>query len=238
MKKLLTSLILLSIMSLTLISCEEKSKPIGPLVTFTRELPIYKKSDMDPRLKRHPQAVMMYEEAGSSPASAFDLGNFYKNDLKDYQEAIVWYTRAYEKGYKKAANNMASAYVDLVDYDNAVKWYKISISKGNEKSYFNLAYVYDKYLKDKTNAIKYYDLDIMKNFNKDAITNLGLLYAKEKEYIKSAAYFFNLITYYTKKETVLKYLRDDLKYSEETIKKGYELQLTMPGLHDRYKGGI
>ena len=31
----------------------------------------YKKSDMDPRLKKYPQAVMMYEEAGSSPASAF-----------------------------------------------------------------------------------------------------------------------------------------------------------------------
>ena len=67
---------------------------------------------------------------------------------------------------------------------------KFQSQKEMKKSYFNLAYVYDKYLEDKANAIKYYDLDIMKNFNKDAITNLGLLYAKEKEYVKSAAYFF------------------------------------------------
>lgn len=42
---------------------------------------------------------------------------------------------------------------------------------------------------------------------------------------------------YTKEE-VLNYLKNDLKIDNETIKKGYELQLTMPGLPRRYTGGI
>ena len=69
--------------------------------------------------------------------------------------------------------------------------------------------------------------------------NIALLYIEKKDNIKASAYLLTLIEYpdYTKEE-VLNYLRNDLKIDNETIKKGYELQLTMPGLPRRYKGGI
>ena len=235
MRKLLTSLILLSVMSLTFIACEEK-KPLGE-ERQRKSIFYYKKSEMDPRLKRYPEAIMMYEEAGSSPASAFDLGLFYEDDLGDYNEAIVWYTRAYDKDYLKAANNMAIIYRKLKDYDNAIKWYEISISRGITASYINLAVLYHHYLKNNEKAVKYYNLDI-KLGHSQPINNMGVLYADNNEPIKASAYFINLIKYRSNKEEMLTHLRDELKYSEETIKKGYELQLTMPGLIYRYKGRL
>ena len=244
MKKLLTSLILLSIMSLTFIACEEKSKPIKRYTKNdlfeSAKYVHYKKSDMDPRLKRYPKAVMFYEEAGSDPSSAFDLALFYEDTLKDYNEAIIWYTRAYEKDYFKAAHNMAISYTSLKDYENAIKWYKISISKGITDSYFNLGLLYENTIKDKEQALKYYKLDTKLGTvdSIESIENLTVFYSKQKDYVTSTAYYFAIAAILNNKDELLKYLRNDLKYSEETIKKGYELQLTMPGLIKRYKGGI
>ena len=241
MKKLLTSLILLSIMSLTFIACEEREKAT---IVYTADEPMgsaqyfhYKKSDMDPRLKRYPKAVMFYEEAGSDPSSAFDLALFYEDTLKDYNEAIIWYTRAYEKDYFKAAHNMAISYTSLKDYENAIKWYKISISKGITDSYFNLGLLYKNNLEDKEQAIKYFKIHAALG-NLESIDNLALIYIRQKDYIKGAAYYFAIVALLDNKDKLLKYLRNDLKLSEETIKKGYELQLTMPGLKKRYKGGL
>ncbi|WP_419767539.1 hypothetical protein [Arcobacter sp.] len=48
----------------------------------------------------------------------------------------------------------------------------------------------------------------------------------------------NLIEYGKPKEYIISFLKEKWNLSDETIKKGYELQLTMPGLPRRYKGGI
>ncbi|NQY51937.1 MAG: sel1 repeat family protein [Campylobacteraceae bacterium] len=238
MKKLLTSFILISLMTISFTACEEKK----PLKMQRMDMTAgkyfhYKKADMDPRLKRYPQAEMMYEEAGSSPASAFDLGNFYTDKIKDYDEAIMWYERAHEKDYEKAANNIGMAYEDKKDYDNAIKWYEIAILKEDKYAYFNLALMYKRKLKDYPNAIKYYKMDI-KTGSLKSIKNLGLLYAQLNEPVKASAYLLNWVVYMSNKDEILKHLRTKLKYSEETITKGYELQLTIPGLKKRYKGGI
>ena len=49
----------------------------------------------------------------------------------------------------------------------------------------------------------------------------------------------NLIAYpnFTKEE-VINRLKNHYKFDNETIKKGYELQLTMPGLPRRYTGEL
>ncbi|MGB5917835.1 hypothetical protein, partial [Arcobacter sp.] len=93
-------------------------------------------------------------------------------------------------------------------------------------------------LKDYPNAIKYYKLAI-KRESIEATKSIATLYNELGDNIKASAYLLTLIEYpnYTKEE-VINYLRNDLKIDNETIKKGYELQLTMPGLPRRYKGGI
>ena len=89
----------------------------------------------------------------------------------------------------------------------------------------------------KENAIKYYNLDIgLGSFQ--AVKNMANLYSEYNEPVKSSAYFVSLLEYGSDKNKLLSHLKNTLKYSDETIKKGYELQLTMPGLKYRYKGGI
>jgi len=48
----------------------------------------------------------------------------------------------------------------------------------------------------------------------------------------------NLIEYGETKEYIISFLKEKWNLSDETIKKGYELQLTMPGLPRRYKGDL
>ena len=237
MIKLLNALILLSIITFTFSACEEKPKNIRTMDMTAGKYFHYKKADMDPRLKRYPVAVMMYEEAGSSPASAFDLGNFYTDKIIDYNEAIVWYTRAYEKDYIKAAHNIAMAYEEKKDYDNAIKWYEISLSTGLNYSYFNLALLYDNTIKNREKAIKYYKLDGELGGIK-SLQNLTFLYRKENNHVMATAYYFVISAITDDKPKVLKYLRNKLKYSEETIKKGYELHQTMTGKMAKFKGGL
>lgn len=47
-----------------------------------------------------------------------------------------------------------------------------------------------------------------------------------------------LIEYGETKDFIYSFLKEKWKLSDETIKKGYELQLTIPGLPRRYKGKL
>jgi len=47
-----------------------------------------------------------------------------------------------------------------------------------------------------------------------------------------------MIEYGNTKEKIISFLKEKWNLSDETIKKGYELQLTMPGLPRRYKGDL
>jgi hypothetical protein len=65
--------------------------------------------------------------------------------------------------------------------------------------------------------------------------------------IKAAAYMFNSIVYFSNgsktkekkelKETI-KFLKDEWNLDDQTIQKGYELQLTMDNLPKKYRGGL
>jgi hypothetical protein len=73
----------------------------------------------------------------------------------------------------------------------------------------------------------------------ESLKGIASLYYNEKDYIRTAAYLINLITFpnFTK-EKIINRLKNHYKFDDETIKKGYELQLVMPGLPKRYTGGI
>ncbi|RWS48378.1 hypothetical protein CKA56_14145 [Arcobacter venerupis] len=59
-----------------------------------------------------------------------------------------------------------------------------------------------------------------------------------KDDLKASAYYISLIDIRYSKELVLKLLQEEWKIPNDIIKKGYELQLTMPGLPRRYKGDL
>ena len=59
-----------------------------------------------------------------------------------------------------------------------------------------------------------------------------------KDDIKASAYYIALFDIRYSKELVLKLLQEEWKIPNETIKKGYELQLKMEGLPKRYTGDL
>ena len=231
MTKLIKILAILTLL-IFMTGCEEK--PIGKITKDTYNL----KSEMDPRLKAYPEAVEWYEDSDSYPEAAFSLGYFYQNTLKDYKESIIWYKRAYEKGYVKAANNMGTVYEDLEDYKESIRWYEIASNAKVDKAPTNIAYVYKKIFKDYNNSIKWYKIGIERE-SRFSIQGIAWLYHESlNDDIKASAYMINLIEYGETKEYIISFLKEKWNLSDETIKKGYELQLTMPGLPRRYKGGI
>ncbi|RXJ95105.1 hypothetical protein CRV00_04945 [Malaciobacter molluscorum] len=228
MNKLIKIITILALL-IFITGCEEK--PIGKITKDTYNL----KSEMNPRLKAYPEAVEWYENSDMDKVSAFNLGVLYHTKIKDYEEAKNWYLIAYKMGYKKAANNLGIVFEYLANYNEAVKWY---LKSNSVDSLSNLGLLYIQKLKNYSNAIKYYKLAIQRE-SIEATKSIATLYNELGDNIKASAYLLTLIEYpnYTKEE-VLNYLRNDLKIDNETIKKGYELQLTMPGLPRRYKGGI
>jgi hypothetical protein len=93
-------------------------------------------------------------------------------------------------------------------------------------------------LKDYKNSKIWYKTGIERE-SISSIKNLGLLYHYNlNDDITASAYYLALIDIRYPKERVLNVLKNKWKLSDETIQKGYELQLTMPGLPKRYTGGI
>ena len=213
--------------------CEDK--PIGKITKDTYNL----KSEMDPRLKSYPEAVEWYENSDSYPEAAFSLGYFYKNTLKDYTKSIEWYKKAYKMGYMKAAFNLGYLYKNtLEDYTKAIKWYEIAFEKEIYVAADNLGNIYSDIYKDNIKAIEWYKKGIERE-SLQSIKNISWLYHKNlNDDIKASAYMINTLAYGEKKEELIDFFKNRWNLSDETIKKGYELQLTMPGLPKRYKGGI
>ena len=61
---------------------------------------------------------------------------------KDDKEAVKWYRKAADQGYKYAQNNLGLMYEDgkgvPKDYKEAVKWYRLAANQGDEKAEENL----------------------------------------------------------------------------------------------------
>ncbi len=227
MIKLIKILTIVTLLIFT--GCDE---PLGKKTTTT----ILTTKDMDPRLKAYPEAVEWYKDAGNYPEAAFNLGVIYQTKIKDYKESLIWYSKAYNLGYKNdIENNIASVYEDMKDYKSSIDWY---IKSNSLDSIANLGLLYKSKLKDYKNSIKYYKLAIERESLRSLRGMAWLYHENLKDDVKSSAYMINLIEYGKTKHHIVSFLKEKWNLSDETIKKGYELQLTMPGLPRRYTGGI
>ena len=196
MTKLIKILAILTLL-IFITGCEDK--PIGKKVVFKST------KDMDPRLKAYPEAVEWYENSDMDKVSVYNLGVLYQNKIIDYKQAIIWYKKALDMGYRKASFGLGNSYRNLKDYQNAIKYYKLAIERESLQAIKAIAWLYYEDLKDD---------------------------------IKASAYMLTLIKYGETKDVIFSFLKEKWNLSDETIKKGYELQLTMPGLPRRYKGDL
>jgi uncharacterized protein len=128
---------------------------------------------------------------------------YFKKD--DFENSLIWFKKAYDKGDKIAITSIGLANASLGNYEEAEKWYKLGVENKNTDSYHNLSRFY---------------------FN------------TKKDNIKASAYAIALINTKYTKSSVIKLLKDEWKIPNETIKKGYELQLNSPDFPIKYKGEL
>jgi TPR repeat protein len=112
----------------------------------------------DARLNDYPKATdwEIAAEAGDADAM-YNLAHTYYMKVKDYDKAIYWFKRAYEKDKgSDAANNLAYIYEDKEQYDRAISWYKRASASGNKDAALNLALLYKSKLKNYDKAVEWY----------------------------------------------------------------------------------
>jgi len=156
---------------------------------------------------------------------------------KEYEESIKWCKNAIELGSDEALIGLGFSYSKLKDYENAVKWYLKASEKNHPDSMINLGSIYTKML-DNKNAEKWFKKAIEKE-DLDAYQGISKFYHDNlKDNIKASAYSIALInTKYTKK-SVLTLLQKTWKIPNETIKKGYKLQLNSDEFPIKFKGDL
>ncbi|QKF81479.1 tetratricopeptide repeat protein [Halarcobacter ebronensis] len=157
--------------------------------------------------------------------------------LKQYEEAIKWCEDAINMGSKDALTGLGYSYSKLKQYDNAIKWYKKAYENDDINAMINLGTVYLN-KKDYKNSELWYKKAIEKN-DYEAYQGIAKLYHDGfKDDIKASAYAIAVINTKYTKSSVLRLLKDDWNISKETIKKGYELQLTSDEFPIKYKGDL
>jgi len=157
---------------------------------------------------------------------------------KEYKEAIKWCENAIELGSDEALFQIGKIYENLKNYDMAIKWYEESAKKNNNKAMNNLGLIYNEKIIDLKKSETWYKQAI-KNKNLIAFHNIAHLYYLElKDNVKASAYAIALIGNKYTERSVLKLLQNKWKIPNETIKKGYELQLNSPDFPIKYKGDL
>ncbi|RXJ67615.1 hypothetical protein CRV08_09605 [Halarcobacter ebronensis] len=158
------------------------------------------------QLKRYDEAISWCNNAIELKwdKALYQLATVYYKK-KDFNNALIWFTKAYEKGEKTAITSLGLANEKIGNYKEAENWYKIGIKESNINSYHNIGRFYFYIMKDNLRASAY---------------AIALI---DKEYTKSS---------------VLKVLQKEWKIPNETIKKGYELQLNSPEFPIHYDGKL
>lgn len=230
-------IVLVSLLALGFSACDDNESSSKINSEKKVRLP---KPEWDSRLSNvEPDSGKWFQLADDDEIAASNIGVIYSDKIKDYKKAIEWYL--YSDSIKTDAGTLlglATSYEDIKNYETSVKYYKKSFELGNKDSAYNLALLYQDILKDNKNSEVWYK----KGIERESIPSLkGIisLYYEKRDYIKTSAYMINLIAYpnFTKDE-VIDRLQNHYKFDNETIKKGYELQLKMEGLPKRYKGEL
>jgi TPR repeat protein len=132
-------------------------------------------------------------ENGNSTAMN-NLGDYYVDIEKNYDEAIKYYLMAIENGNSDAMNNLGYYYENYeINYDKAEKYYLMAIENDNSTAMVNLGNYYQNVAKNYDLMMKYYLLAI-ENGNSDAMNNLGYYYVNiEKNYDEAIKYYLMAI---------------------------------------------
>ena len=124
--------------------------------------------------KEYQEAISWCKNAISlgSNEALFRLGKV--NELnKNYNEAIIYYKKAFEKTKDKMAlSNIGSSYFELKNYKEAEIWYKKAIKEGNLGTYQNIATFYHEGLKNDIKASAYAIALINKKYTKKSVLKL------------------------------------------------------------------
>ena len=87
------------------------------------------------------------------------LGNVYYNKIKDYDQAVKYYTMGMEYNNSFAIRNLASYYYYIKkDYPLAKKYYEIAVDYKNNVAMHDLAEYYELIEEDEEMALYYYQL--------------------------------------------------------------------------------
>ncbi|MGP2658240.1 tetratricopeptide repeat protein [Malaciobacter sp. WC5094] len=158
---------------------------------------------------------------------------------KEYKEAIKWCKNAIELGSDEALFRLGYTYTQLKEYKKAINYYKESYKKTKDKKTANnLGFIYQEKLNMYNESKEWYEKAI-KESNMESFHNISRLYHHSlKDDLKASAYSIALINNKFTKRSVLNTLQNKWKIPNETIKKGYELQLNSPDFPIKYKGDL
>ncbi|RXJ68504.1 hypothetical protein CRV08_06655 [Halarcobacter ebronensis] len=157
--------------------------------------------------------------------------------LKRYDEAIKWCENAIELKWDKALFQLGTIYYDTKEYEKAIDTFIKAKDKGFKDSFANIALSYVE-LGDNLEAEQWFKKAIQQNDYRSYQTIATFYHKQLKDDIKASAYAIALIdTKYTK-NSVIKLLKEDWQIPNETIKKGYELQLNSPEFPVKYRGKL
>ncbi len=159
--------------------------------------------------------------------------------LKQYDEAIKWCQNSIDLKWDKALVLLGTVYEDNNKYNEAVNYYKKSFEKIKDGlSANNLGYLYSTKLNDYVEAEKWYKEAIKLNHYSSYQSFATFYYKDLKDNVKASAYAIALINKEYTKSSVIKLLKDEWKIPNETIRKGYELQLNSPDFPIKFEGNL
>ncbi len=237
-KSNILKIVLASLLVIGFSACNDNKDSANKISTEKKvKLP---KPEWDSRLSNvEPNTGMWYQQADDNEKAASNIGIIYSDRIKDNKKAIEWYL--YSDSIKTNGDNffnLAQTYKENKDYKISAKYYKKAFNMGSVKSANNLGLLNERKLRNFKESAFWYKKAIERE-NIDAIQNIALLYhEKLKDDIKASAYYIALIDLKYTKVEVLNLLKNKWKIPNETIKKGYELQLKMEGLPKRYTGEL
>jgi len=191
------------------------------------------------KLKDYEKALewFKYSDSMKSMPQNSNYACYALQQLKKYEEAIAWCEKAINLGNDEALIGLGYSYSKLNNYNESIKWYLEASKKNHPDAFINLGTVYSN-TGDYKNSEKYYK-EAIKNNDYQAYQGIAKLYHdKIKDDIKASAYAIAVINTKYTKSSVLDLLKNTWDIPNETIKKGYELQLNSPDFPVKFKGDL
>ncbi|QKF81473.1 tetratricopeptide repeat protein [Halarcobacter ebronensis] len=193
------------------------------------------------KLQDYQKALEWFEYSNSMKPTADNSAYacYVLQEMKQYDKAIKWCNDSIiQESNKEALFMLGTIYEDTQKYDKAIEYYKLSANKGYVNAMNNLGFIYNEKLKDFKQAEQWY-LKAVKQRNYTAFNNIALFYHEDlRDDIKASAYAIALIGNKFSYRSVINLLKKDWQIPNETIKKGYELQLTSDEFPIKYKGDL